>query len=181
MPDNSQPDNTFFDRIRMPGNPMSDSAATVVRGHARFTVLTERLIRLEWSSNGEFEDRATFAFPNRVASVPRFEVTEQEGTLLIDTGALRLCYTLDSGPFSAANLFIDFDLNGEPTTWRPGVESHANLRGTWRTLDGASAPVRLSQGLVSRDGWYLFDDSRSVLFDEDGSWVAPRRTHDLQD
>src|SRR3954463_6613798 len=181
MPDNSLTDNTFLDRIRMPGNPVADPAATVVRGHARFTVLTERLVRLEWSSSGEFEDRGTFAFPNRAASVPRFEVSESGGALLIDTGALQLRYTLDSGPFSEANLSIALDLNGERVTWCPGSESHANLRGTWRTLDGASTSVRLSQGLISRDGWYLYDDSRSVLFTEDGTWVAPRRTHDLQD
>src|SRR4051812_45238119 len=97
-------ESTFFERIRLPGNPVASPAGIVVRGHARFTVLTTRLIRLEWSADGSFEDRATFAFPNRApigGEVPPFSVEETAGVLVIDTGALQLRYRTDSGPFSA--------------------------------------------------------------------------------
>ena len=39
-------------------NPKASDAAVVVHRNARFTVLTDRLIRMEWSEDGVFEDRA---------------------------------------------------------------------------------------------------------------------------
>ena len=66
--------------------------ALVQRGNARFTVLTDRLLRLEWTPDGRFEDRASYAFPTRRGPVPQFTVTEESGTTVLDTGALRLRY-----------------------------------------------------------------------------------------
>ena len=44
------------------GNPKADPRAVVEAGNARFTVLTPQLIRMEWSEDGRFEDRATLTF-----------------------------------------------------------------------------------------------------------------------
>ena len=38
-------------------NPKAAPEATVVCGNARFTVLTDRLVRMEWAADGKFEDR----------------------------------------------------------------------------------------------------------------------------
>jgi hypothetical protein len=38
----------------------------------------------------------------------------------------------------------------------------------------------LEKGLVSKSGWVLFNDTKNVLFDDDG-WVAPRPEYELQD
>lgn len=40
-----------------PYTPAANPRAIVVSGRARFTVLTDRVIRIEWSRNGTFEDR----------------------------------------------------------------------------------------------------------------------------
>src|SRR5258708_6889531 len=64
---------TFFDRIKMGGNSKAHPNSIVICGQARFTILTSRLIRLEWSATGKFEDRATFAFPGRYAEPPAFQ------------------------------------------------------------------------------------------------------------
>ncbi len=47
----------------LPYNPVASDAAVVLApgGTARFTVLTERMIRMEYASSGAFEDRATIA------------------------------------------------------------------------------------------------------------------------
>ena len=172
---------TFFERIRLHTNPVAAAASQVVRGQARFTVLTSRLLRLEWSATGVFEDRATLAFINRAAKPPPFTVKEGAGTLTIDTGALQLRYRLGSGPFSPANLQVTLELNGVPVTWLPGTPNSGNLRGTRRTLDGAPGPVTLGEGLISRDGWAVHDDSSSVVFTEDLTWVTARPDHALQD
>ena len=39
-------------------NPVAAPGAQVVSGNARFTVLTDRLIRMEWAPEAQFEDRA---------------------------------------------------------------------------------------------------------------------------
>jgi hypothetical protein len=55
-----------------PYQPLADSKAIIVSGKARFTVLTNSLIRFEYDSNEQFEDRATIAFVNRLLTVPTF-------------------------------------------------------------------------------------------------------------
>jgi hypothetical protein len=55
----------FLQRVRVPGNPQARPESVVVRGNVRFTVLTARMLRLEWSPSGVFTDVATFASPNR--------------------------------------------------------------------------------------------------------------------
>ena len=53
-------------------DPVADPKAVVTVGHARFTVLTPQLIRMEWSADGKFEDHASFVFINRRLPVPKF-------------------------------------------------------------------------------------------------------------
>src|SRR6185437_8146487 len=54
-------------------NPVADPKAVVLFGHARFTVLTPQLIRMEWSASNQFEDHASFVFINRRLPAPKFE------------------------------------------------------------------------------------------------------------
>ncbi len=173
---------TLFERIRFRGKPVANPGSVVVSGHARFTILTPRLIRLEWSETGKFEDRGSYAFPTRYAPVPPHFTTGVDGNgLTIDTGLLALRYEQNSDQFTADNLSITFDLNGQPQTWVPGMPNPLNLRGARRTLDGCEGDATLEEGLLSRGGWSLFDDSRWVLFNLDDGWVAPRPDHALQD
>ena len=53
-------------------NPVAAPQAQVIAGNARFTVLTDRLVRMEWSPSASFEDHATLAIVNRNLPVPRF-------------------------------------------------------------------------------------------------------------
>jgi len=171
----------LFERIRFRGQPVANPRSVAVSGHARFTVLTPRLIRLEWSETGEFEDRGTYAFPTRDAPAPLFTTQVDEGVLTIDTGALALRYHGDGARFTADNLSIAFVLNGEPQTWVSGTPNPSNLRGTRRTLDECAGDAALDEGILSRAGWAMFDDSRSVVFDPGDGWVAPRPDHEAQD
>jgi alpha-glucosidase len=169
----------LFERIRFRGNPVAHPDAVLQVGNARFTVLTPRLIRLEWSATGEFEDRGTYAFPTRYTPhPPRFKVSTDVKTAILDTGALVLRHR-PGGRLDPVNTSIAFTLDGETQTWRPGLPNPGNLRGTRRTLDECEGDAALDEGLLSRAGWALYDDSRHVLF-EDG-WVAPRPDHELQD
>ena len=159
-------------RIRFRGEPLADPGAVVTAGRARFTVLTARLLRLEWSAERRFEDRASYAFPVRRGPVPEFTTTTDGDVTTVDTGALRLRYVDDGEAFHAGNLTIE--LTGDvAVTWRPGdVDAH-NLGGARRTVDDCRGEARLEPGLVSRSGWAVHDDAPLAVFDDTG-WPTER-------
>ena len=183
-------------------DPVADARAVVTVGNARFSVLTSRLIRMEWSAGGRFEDHASFVFLNRKMLVPNFThaLAKNSGReiLTIQTDALKLAYSpaaRGNGKFDADNLHVEFTLNGKQVVWHPGMPDTGNLQGTTRTLDGAKGDQTaepIGPGLISRDGWVVVDDSDRPLFDSaDFSftqgesspwpWVMLRPAGDRQD
>ena len=171
-------------------NPVARPEAQVVVGNARFTVLTDRLVRMEWSESGAFEDNATLAIVNRDLPVPKFTVTRSGEGVRIKTAALELNYK-GGGKFTADNLSVHFSLSRKIVTWKPGTPDTGNLMGTARTLDGCEGPEKINYndpmetGILSRDGWALVDEStRHLLVKEDsdwGEWVAARPEGEVQD
>ena len=151
-------------------DPVADPDAVVTSGHVRFTVLTPQLIRIQYSPASKFEDRATFAVVNRRLPVPEYTTRTENNTLIIETSALTLRYRIGTRPNASSksptNLSITFMLNGQEVVWYPGKEDALNLRGTQRTLDGnAGSRSRddLEQGIVSRSGWALIDESPTAV------------------
>lgn len=137
-------------------------------GNCRVSVLTERLLRLEYDKSRVFEDRPSqFAldrrFPEPCCSVElrggRLEL-RSEGCRVIIGGGLEL------------ETFTD------GLSWRSGQELHY-LGGTARTLDNADGAIGLEPGIFSREGVGLLSDD-SLLFGADGE-LQPRRpgTRDL--
>ena len=51
-------------------HPQASEDAMVIFGKARFTVLTPRLVRMEWAEDSRFEDRATLGVVNRALDIP---------------------------------------------------------------------------------------------------------------
>jgi alpha-glucosidase len=153
-------------------NPVADPAAEVVDGNLRITVLTSRLLRLEWSPDARFEDHASLVFLNRRLPVPPFHVTRgPRSSLELTTGYLTLRYSPapgTDGRLAADNLSIALTVEGRAVVWHPGDRDPENLLGTTRTLDrarGSRTLEPMGQGLISRRGWALVDDSQRPLFD----------------
>ena len=183
-------------------NPKADPKAEVVCGNARFTVLTDRLIRMEWSEDGKFEDRASLAIINRRLDVPAFTVSRKAESVTVKTSALTLNYS-GKGKFAQDNLSVSFRLNGKTVKWTPGTASTGNLKGTTRTLDEIEGLVKpgvlnrwsrssrtnldleLEDGIISRDGWAIVDESKRHLLEKNdsdwGEWVVERPEGDRQD
>ena len=147
-------------------NPQAGDEAMVTNGRMRFTVLTSRMIRIQYSSSGKFEDRATFAVVNRRLPVPRFSTQTEGGYLVLETDDLTLRYRVGSRPQasdkSPTNLSVTFRMNGQECVWYPGKTDALNLKGTNRTLDtqwGDNMRYKLEDGLLSRAGWAIIDES----------------------
>ena len=58
----------------------------------RFTILSEILIRMEYSETGVFLDEHTELARNRNFSIPKFKVEQDERFLVIETSYFRLEY-----------------------------------------------------------------------------------------
>ena len=154
---------------RVAFDAVAEPAAVVIAGPARFTVLTSRLIRMEYSPDGRFEDRPSQVFWFRLQPVPDFQVVREGAGLTLTTGHLRL--TWRGGSFAADTL--DVSLLPDGPDWRYGDSATGNLRGTRRTLDEIDGAAPLEMGLLSRDGWTVVDDSRTLVFDDAG-WLCAR-------
>lgn len=136
----------------------------------RFTVLTSRLIRLEYSKTGVFEDRPSQSVFYRDFPAVPFKVSYEGERLHIETEDLKLVYETDS-PFAADTLSIS--LKKEPASmWRFG-EEFEDLGGTYQTLDHINGEVPLERGICSRYGFSVIDDSETLVLGED-DWVQVR-------
>ena len=172
---------------------VANPAAVVEEGDVRFTVLTPRVIRMEWDSLHRFTDERSFIVINRNLPVPEFKKIIRGGKLTIRTDELELTYKLNTGKFSKENLEIKYLNKKRPFTWNPSVTQKQNLKGTARTLDRMDGTtfikrneprheLQLEDGILSRDGWTLIDDSSGLLFDNsDFSWVKERENRTVQD
>ena len=168
-------------------DPTASPEAIVTFGNARFTVLTPRLIRLEWSADGKFEDRATLGVINRRLAVPDFDVRKSSGSVTVRTDFLTLKYK-GQEQFSEDNLSVSFMMSDKKVKWHPGVDASGNLLGTARTLDRCDGDTLMDPydpGIISRDGWALLDESTRHLFEPVDSdwkyWVAERDSIVRQD
>jgi alpha-glucosidase (family GH31 glycosyl hydrolase) len=163
---------TYTNSFPIHFDPIARPEAIATAPGARFTVLTPRLLRLEYSPNGRFEDRPSQAFWYRRQPVPEFSWGEENGRYHLRTAFLHLEYTPDPAGFSGDSLTIRLKESG--VLWRYGQSDPANLRGTTRTLDEADGPIQLEEGLLSRSGWAVYDDTRRLVFDDEG-WLELRR------
>lgn len=163
-------------RYNFKTRPVAHPDAIVAGDKYRFTILTDGLLRFEWADDGRFEDRASTFAINRRLAVPDFYVWDRGHGIEIVTKRFHVVY--DKKKFSPEGLKIH--LKGSVTgTWTYGQQL-SNLGGTTRTLDGVNGRARLGPGVLSREGMALLDDTKSMLF-EDNGWIAGRRSGDRTD
>ena len=162
---------------------VAQETAVITLQNVRFTILASRLLRLEFSPTGEFEDRPSQAFWYRNQPVPDYEFVEENGHFdklserryTITTPHLQLSYTASDAGFTPETLSITLKENGE--TWQFGSEDTLNLLGTARTLDDVDGALVLEEGLLSRSGYAIYDDTPRLVFNADG-WLEPRNAPD---
>lgn len=156
-------------QFQIDATPVADPQAVVQHGNYRFTLLTNRLIRIEYSPTAEFVDAPSQIVWYRRQPVPAFTLTDAGDSVIIGTDALALtCDTTQ--PPSPQTLTIK--LQATDTVWHYGDDDPENLRGSLRTVDEIDGPAPLETGLMSRAGWALIRDE-SLLFTDD-HWVQAR-------
>lgn len=160
------------EHFRIHANPVAN-IHNMIRGEKyRITLLTEKLVRLEYSENGKFEDRPTQMVWNRNFPKVDYIVNETEEELRIRTSALQIVY--DKKKFSGHGLYISVTgTRGDTGAWHYG-DPVDDLKGTARTLDRVDGDqITLESGILSWHGFSVLDDSKSVVISEDG-WIEAR-------
>ncbi|MBR3948268.1 MAG: DUF5110 domain-containing protein [Clostridia bacterium] len=155
---------SFAKRFKIDCSPVAPEENVIIRGNTRFTVLTPCLLRVENQRNGAFCDEPTQSVWFRDFSKPQFEVRENEDTVIIKTTKANFMYCLKTQKMLRIKL-----LDGRTVT----DYSKGNLKGTCRTLDITAGIITLTDGVCSRGGVAVLDDSDTLAIKEDGS-ILPR-------
>ena len=159
-----------------PNNLKACSDATFEGSKYRISVLTERLIRLEYSEVGKFSDDSTQLVVNRLFDKPEFEAKQDNLYLEIKTSYFSLTYAKNQ-PFkgTATNTMknLRIQLDGTDSIWSYGHPEVRNYYGCNSTLDGFNKKDSMNKGLYSIEGFVSLDDSNSLRFDYDGT-VKPQ-------
>lgn len=188
----------------LPSRPLMNPQSVIEGSGWRIGLLTDSLVRFEWSQTGKFEDKPTQIILNRNFDPVPFTHTVQDGIHTIETEKLRISF--DGKKYSRQGLSVFVKgVNTQFNTWRYGDTARGNLGGTARTLDNANGDLPLENGLLSADGWAIIDDSQSlelVRSDQDrlqaekdrkpldrnpadfnpfGTWLQPRSDCQSQD
>lgn len=157
----------------------------------RVTVIAHTLLRIEYAPEGRFVDAPSlFAIHGPTGNVdindPVLAVYTTPAAagsppIRVSTDRIEFAYTPDGQPPHAGNMRALIRHEAPPpglplvdgrVLWTPGARNRFNLGGTLSTLDGLRSAAPLSEGLLSRDGWHLVDDSATAIFVDD--WAATR-------
>ncbi len=140
----------------------------------RITILFDRLFRLEFQENGLFEDRPSQTFWHRNQPIPSFELVDERDFLIIKTQYWQLSYKKNM-PFTKETLSFTSYITHE--TFNYSTEQ-SNLFGTARTLDTIDGATPLENGLFSKEGYTIIDDSARLVYEHN---FLTERTHACQD
>lgn len=157
-------------RFGLKTEPINPSQ-TYVKNGVRLSVITPRILRVERSVDGVFEDRPTQMVFERNFANPQFSVVENGNKVTILTKQKEFSVDLKT-------LSVSVKKDGK---W---VSSHSgkNLKGTARTLDFSwgrwqlqTLRVKLGKGIFSTSGVTEIDDSKSYILLEDGNVLGRKK------
>lgn len=151
--------------------PTADKNNIVFWENYRVTVLGARLFRIEQNDKKQFLDKATQTVWFRNAKLQQFTFRLEEDFAVIETESCKLFLYKDRGQ-------VCVELNGK----RVKADNTGNLLGTYRTLDCCDGDVhfapwiegdtpyqiQLGNGVCSKTGVAVLDDSHSFVLDDDG-------------
>lgn len=148
----------------------------IVKGDTyRFTILSERLIRMEYNKDGIFEDRPSSLVWFRNMEPVLFNLKEDSKYLEITTKYFRLTY-LKNKPFYSGKLdtmkYLKVEELNSDKIWYYGHPEVRNYGTTGISLDNNKGKLKLKKGLYSIDGFATIDDSKNDLMESNGTFIS---------
>ena len=155
----------FEDTFSINTDSKTDRENTAIINNLRVSVLTAELIRVEYIDGGSFCDMPTQCVWFRNFDSPEFEMSETDSTVSVKTEACLFVISKRNGSLKSVTL----SGGRQVKNFKKG-----NLKGTRRTLDGTYGKVSIEDGILSKNGVALLDDSKSLVILPDGT-LEPRR------
>ena len=157
---------------------------TVVQGSRfRITVMSERIVRLEFSPDGQFLDKPTQLVRRRNIGIPDFSVRQDANVVEITTKYFALSYIKEQpfvgtkvDPMKTLKITLLSRERDRQKDWYIGHPEARNLLGNMAGVD-VNIPRNLQKGLYSIDGFSSIDDSYSRVIEEDGTLGDPMPNH----
>ena len=154
----------YWDRFFYTDRAAAADSQVIASKEVRFTVLTPYLLRVETQLQGEFCDLATQSVTDRQFDAPKYTVAKENHLYKIRTEKCAFCYDIKEKQM----LYIALDDGRRVKEYDEG-----NLKGTCRTLDGTNGKTKLGDGILSRSGVAVLDDSASLTVSNQGD-ILPR-------
>ncbi len=148
----------LHDYLVVKENAKANAQNSIIYKNIRCSLITSRLLRIEKSSSEEFTDEPTQSIFHRDLGKVDFDYKETGKCLQITTKDAIFNVSKNSGKL----LYVIID--GKKIKPNP----NKNLKGTARTLDVSYGAVPLGNGVISKDGVAIFDDSKSLIIAKDG-------------
>ena len=143
----------------------------IIGNKYRISILTERLVRLEYNPKGIFEDRPTQRVIYRNFPKVNYTATQSETLLQVITSYFTLDYVKEHtfvGSKIAPSTNLKITLNGTDRTWNYNHPEARNYGTITYSLDNFRGKLKLDKGLYSTDGFACIDDSDSLVLNEKG-------------
>lgn len=157
----------FKERFALDVPSVTDKKNVIEKGNVRISILTDSLIRIECSQAAEFVDKPTQKVWYRNFEHPEYTILHSGNNITFKTAKCEFCVSLKCGKLVYAVV------DGKKVT----DCSKGNLKGTYRTLDGTVGATSMCDGVVSKNGVAVFDDSSSLLLNSDGT-ISPRSSQE---
>ena len=144
------------------------NSACVLKGvNYRISILTERLVRIEYNKKGIFVDVPSQFALSRDFGIPKFDVNQDSKYMEVTTKYFKLTYQKES-PITSSNLKIY--VNDTDSIWYYGNPEARCNEASFTAFD-EDIKRKFTKGLYSREGFASFDDSKSLLIDISGNFA----------
>ena len=141
----------------------------------RISILTDRLVRLEYNKNGKFEDRPTQRVIFRNFPKTNFSATQSETLIQIVASYFTVDYVKEQ-PFVGNKVTpgstLKITLNNTDRSWHYNHPEARNFGTITYSLDDFKGKLKLDKGLYSTDGFAYIDDSNSLVLNENGTFSS---------
>ena len=141
----------------------------------RISILTDRLIRLEYSNSGVFLDKPTQRVIFRKFPKNNYTVTKSETLIQIIGKYFTIDYVMEKsfvGSKVTPGNTLKITLNGSDRVWYYGHPEARNYGTINYSLDDFKGKLKLSNGLYSTDGFAFIDDSDSLILNDNGTFTS---------
>ena len=136
---------------------------TIKGNKYRIQVLTDSIIRFEYSESGKFVDLRSARIINRNFEAPKFNLKEEDNFVYIETKYMLIKYQKNT-KFSERTL--SGTIKYSKKNWFYTQKEVRNYGGTTISLDNVTKMPNLNKGLFNSELYFVLDDSDTLIMDD---------------